>query len=735
MERKERITNLYLGALLPAGLLAMLWAVWGISFENVNLGLIALAVVTVFLSSNLRIQLPRTKIHLTISDALIFLALLMYGGQTALLIAVFETLFASWNLRRQGVSMRSKTILINVLITAISVFATSLALLVVFGPRNSTGEAVGTTAFAWMLAVMAIAQFVVNSVCVSAFVAIRSDSTLWRVWNQYCLNALAMYLSGAAVAGVCAKTVVHLNMMLFAATIAFFGIVYITYRRYAEDVSKTAAKADDAERLRAEQAESHVLELKHYVAELEKTGEALRESHQRFRHAAFHDALTGLPNRNYFVDRIATLLASGGKDRFALLFLDLNRFKPINDSLGHSAGDRLIKDVANRLTDLAGGKHIVGRFGGDEFAVLIPIIEEESDATRLADRIAERLAEPMLLLGKHIFTGASVGIAFGKRTYERAEDVLRDADIAMYHAKDIKQNYVIFDPNMHARAVSLLHLESDLRNAIEKKEFEIYYQPIVNLRDLSLGGFEALVRWRHHSRGFVLPMDFIPICESTGLIIPLTQMILAEACGQIKEWCRRTRDRSLFVSVNLSGRHFDDPNLVDHIKQAIVESGIDPRCLKLEITETTVMANAESAIEMLRRIKELGVKLSIDDFGTGYSSLSYLQRFPIDTLKVDRAFVKPMEDGRQNGEIVRVVIALAGVLKLDVVAEGIETIHQLHQLSIMNCDYGQGYLFSPPLPASDVELQIIGSDVWKGLLQAGGISFKPEHDYVDLLPQ
>ena len=717
MERKEKRTNLYLAILAPCGLAAILWALVRFPYGNITVGMVALSIVTIFLSSNLRFQLPRVKIHITISDALVFLSMIMYGGPAAILITVLETAFASWNFRRQGVTMKRKTIAINLLISALTVFVTAMAARSIFGPAPDVIKLASGT-FVSMLAIITLTQFLVNSFCVSAFISIKSGTAFWKVWHEYCLNALVMYISGGVMAGFGAKALEQIDGVLFVAVIGFFGLVYFTYRRYVDDIKATAAKAEEAERQRAEQAESHVKELEHYVVQLEKSGQALKKSHERFRHAAFHDALTGLPNRNYFIDAIKQLLKTCSSDadhKFAVLFLDLNRFKTINDSLGHMMGDRLIKNVAKRLSNIA-GENIVGRFSGDEFALILPEIDNTADVAGFADRIAARLAEPYSLIGRKVFTSACIGIAFGNGGYRRAEDLLRDADIAMYYAKDSKQNFVVFDKQMHTKAVSQLQLETDLRHAIERKEFEIYYQPIVNLDDGAVSGFEALVRWNHPKHGLISPSDFIPVSESTDLIVPLTLMILQESCRQVGEWSKDAQNRSLFVSVNLSGKHFDHPDLVEQIKDVLDETRFDPTCLKLEITETAVMENAETAISMLKSIKELGVKISIDDFGTGYSSLSYLHKFPIDTLKIDRSFVNSIDDGSENEEIVRTIVALAKALNLTVVAEGIENVNQFQYLSMLGCESGQGYLFSRPLPATEIVKLLTDEAPWDYVL-------------------
>ena len=716
-------------ALAPFALGAMAWAFSGISVARIDSGMITLTVLTVFCSCYLRIQLPRVSIHLTISDALIMLAILLYGGEVAVVIVVIETTLASFNLMRQGVAMKVKTVFINILTAPIAVFVAAKAVAFIFQTPELVLQRGDTTSFVWLLGVMAVSLFLVNSVFAAIYSSIKSERPFWRVWTGNCFGAAVMYLSGAVMTGFLVKAVDQNNLKLFAAVVGAFGIVYLTFRHFVEDVKKTVEKAKQAERERAEQAEEHVHELEHYVEELERSGAALQESHENFRHAAYHDALTGLPNRNFFIDSLKELLQKSrenSESNFAVLFLDLNRFKTINDSLGHSMGDRLIKNVAKRLSSMVREEDMVARFSGDKFGVILSDLLSKEEATSFADRLAKRLAEPYTLDGRQVFTSAKIGIAYGNSKYPEAEDILRDADIAMYYSKDNEENYVIFDQKMHIRAVTRLQLETDLRFAIERNEFELYYQPIVGLDSASLVGFEALVRWNHPQRGLVPPDEFIPISESTGLIIPMTVQILRSACGQIVDWQRSAQGgRPLSIAVNLSGKHFGHPALVEQIQTVISETGIDPSHLKLEITESAVMENAETAILMLQQIKETGVQISIDDFGTGYSSLSYLHRFPIDLLKVDRSFVSAMEENTENGEIVRTVIALAKALNLKVVAEGIESVHQFHQLRILGCEYGQGYLFSKPLPVADIERLLADNNRWQTILPSANTPVIP----------
>ena len=664
--------------------------------------------------------------------------MLLYGGEIALLLAVVETTLASLNILRQGVSIKPKTIVANSYFAALAVFVASHVVGFLFPPIELVRER-ELTGLIWLVAVLALSMFLVNSILVAIFSSLKKERSLWKVWSENCASAIVIYMTGGVVAGVIhqALTFEQMDIKFVAAVVGFFGIIYLTFRRFVNDVKKTVEKAKRAERERAEQAEQHVGELQHYVGELERSSGALQESHENFRHAAYHDALTGLPNRNFFMDNLKGLLQKSRENaevNFAVLFLDLKSFKTINDSLGHSMGDRLIKNVAKRLSSLVREDDMTARFSGDKFGIILTDLLSRDEATAFADRLAKRLAEPYTLDGRQVFTSAKIGIAYGNSKYPEAEDILRDADIAMYYAKDNEENYVIFDQKMHIRAVTRLQLETDLRFAIERNEFELYYQPIISLDTASLSGFEALVRWNHPQRGLVPPNEFIPISESTGLIIPMTVQILHAACSQVVKWQAQTHyPEPLSIAVNLSGKHFGHPALVEQIKTVIAETGINPESLKLELTESAVMDNAETAILMLKQIKETGVRVSIDDFGTGYSSLSYLHRFPIDLLKVDRSFVSAMEENTENGEIVRTVIALAKALNLKVVAEGIESIHQFHQLRILGCEYGQGYLFSKPLPVADIERLLADNNRWQNILPHTGMPAIPQRNDISHL--
>lgn len=451
------------------------------------------------------------------------------------------------------------------------------------------------------------------------------------------------------------------------------------------------------------------------------------ETSRQLQRNAFYDGLTGLPNRALFMNVLERALARArarSDHHFAVLFLDLDRFKTVNDSLGHSIGDDLLVQMAKRIEGCLRPGDIAARLGGDEFTILLDEISDIGDATRIAERLQEEITRPFTLAGHELFPSSSIGIALSSPNYEHGEDLLRDADTAMYRAKSQgRALHAVFDEAMHAHALSLLRLETELRRALERENFLVYYQPIVDLPSGDLKGFEALIRWKHPERGMISPGDFIPLAEDTGLIIPLDHLVLREACTQVRHW-QKAFSLPLTISVNLSSKQFAQPDLVAQIEGTLASTGLPANTLKLEITEGVLMDNPETAATMLHQLRKLGIRLSIDDFGTGYSSLSYLHRFPLDTLKVDQSFVRRMNEEGENAEIVRTIVALARNLNMDVIAEGIETRAQMEQLREMQCESGQGYYFSRPLPAPDAEALISGEAHWKikdeEVLLAGG---------------
>jgi diguanylate cyclase (GGDEF)-like protein/PAS domain S-box-containing protein len=767
----------------------------GLTFptSHIDIRFFFLALVTICIGSRITIKIPRVRGRISVSDTFIFLSMLLFGGEVAILLSATEALCSSLRF-----SKKRMTIAFNATTAACSAFITIWTLRLCFGSVESLREGYSAP-FIVSICLMALVQYVSNSGMVATAAALKSNQPLWTTWRKGFLWTSITYFAGASAAAIISRLIDSVGFYAFLATTPIIAIVYFTYCTYLKNVEASVTQAEQAERhvaaLRESeerfrsafdhaagmalvatdgswikvnrslcemvgyseqellvsnfQAITHEDDLGDMISQVEKLLEGkdttyqmeLRYNHkrghivwallsvtmirdsltnsvnlifqiqditdrkraeERLLHEAFHDGLTGLPNRALFMDHLKLSVERGKRreDRlFAVLFLDLDRFKVINDSLGHMVGDQLLVGIARRLEICLRPGDTVARLGGDEFTVLLEDLMCMTEAIEVADRLQKALALPFNLNGHEVFATVSIGIALSSTGYDRPEEVLRDADTAMYRAKMLgKARHEVFDKTMHARAMNLLQMESDLRRAIERKEFVLYYQPIVALETGAISGFEALIRWQHPERGFVSPDDFIPIAEETGLIIPIGQWVLEEACRQIHDWQQMfPQYPPLQISVNLSSKQFVNSNLIEQIRRVLRETGVDAHSLKLEITESVVMENFDSAIEMLNQLRTLGIELSIDDFGTGYSSLSYLHRFPISTLKIDRSFVSRMSDNNENGEIVRTIMMLARSLKMDVVAEGVETQDQLSQLAMLECEYGQGYYFSKPL--------------------------------------
>ena len=458
---------------------------------------------------------------------------------------------------------------------------------------------------------------------------------------------------------------------------------------------------------------------------LEREVAVRRRAEDQLRHAAFHDKLTGLCNRDLLIDRLERCMDRARRHpeyKFAVLFLDVDRFKEINDRLGHFVGDQLLVAIADRLqsclrcTDSLScvEGNTVARIGGDEFVVLLDGIDERGDASIVAQRVQDSLSEPFRINEHEIFTTASIGIAFNELECENADYLLRDADTAMYYAKAAgKARHEVFNTTMHDEAKSRLQLHNDLRRAVEDEDFKIRYQPIISLSTGRISGFEALARWNHPDRGEVNPVEFISHAEETGLIVALGRWILRGALQQLKTWTDEgVADESLMVSVNISKRQVAEPGFVDEVRDVLAEVGISGSRLKLEITESVIMENPDSIADVLQQFNELGIHVHMDDFGTGYSSLSYLHRFPLDVLKIDRAFISTMSADTDYAEVVQTVVALAHTLNMQVIVEGVETEQQFRKLLALNCDYAQGFYFAKPLVADDAGKLLSSGRTW-----------------------
>jgi diguanylate cyclase (GGDEF)-like protein/PAS domain S-box-containing protein len=817
----ERRAKLFMWAVICLGAAACLVSLARLVGTPLDVRFYVLALATILIGSRLGVKVPRARSQVTASETFIFLAILIFNADAAILLASAEALCFSIRISR-----RNLTRFFNAAVMACSYFLTVWALRLAFG--GSTTGYLGdgnSTAFLLVIGMMAGAQFLGNTSLVAGIEALRNRQGLWTTWRQNFSFISVTYFAGASAAGVIAKLIDLFGFYAVVATTPIIGGVYFTYLMYLKKVEASSAQAEEAQR-GAELARRHVEELNQHIAEQERIRRALEESEERFRsafdhaavgmglvapagrwlqvnrslcellgyperellasdfqsvthgeslsavagqidrllrgesptcqmemrfshrtgrtvwaslsvslvsnsaqesphlifqiqditdrkraeeqliHSALHDTLTGLPNRALFMDHLKLAIERSRRRAasvFAILFLDLDRFKVVNDSLGHMIGDQLLVGIARRLETHLRPGDTVARLGGDEFTILLEDIADVREAISVAERLQGELSAPFNLGGREVFTTVSIGIAPSTLGYTQPEEVLRDADTAMYRAKSAgKARYALFDKAMHSQAVDVMQLETDLRRAVERGEFVVHYQPIISLADSVISGFEALVRWQHPTRGLIGPAKFIPVAEEMGLISAIGDYVMEAACGQLRAWQEEYAwPRPLTVAVNISSQQFVHDGLVERIEETLRKTGLDARSLKLEITENLVMENIESATELMRRVRALGVQLAIDDFGTGYSSLSYLHRFPINTLKIDRSFVGRMTDNNENAEIVRTILMLARNLGMDVVAEGVETAEQVRLLRDSSCDYGQGFHFCKPVPAAE----------------------------------
>lgn len=447
------------------------------------------------------------------------------------------------------------------------------------------------------------------------------------------------------------------------------------------------------------------------TAALEDEIKQRKQAEQRLKFSAAHDSLTGLPNRTIFIDLLNHAIACRKRKtefKFAVLFLDLDRFKVVNDSLGHHAGDILLRNVSSKLKKVVRDKDTVARLGGDEFVILIEDLESNSEALDVAQRITDLLKTPFTIENQSIFIGSSIGLLFSDDRYDCADIMLRDADTAMYHAKDKgKGRFEVFDSSMRKKVQNALMLENDLREAIELAEFMPYFQPIINLTNQQAVGFEALARWESPKRGFVYPNDFIPLAEETGLVMAIDMQMIEKSCLQLKHWQNTMGRDDLYVSCNLFCNHFFSATLIDDITNIITKTGISPKQLRIELTERALLENSDAVLKNMQALKRLGVKILLDDFGTGYSSLSYLHRFPIDVLKIDRSFISNINQDHSHRAIIKTIVDLATNLQMSTVGEGVENIEDAQFLQQMNCLYGQGYYFAKPMKAEHTDSYLL----------------------------
>jgi diguanylate cyclase (GGDEF)-like protein len=706
---------------------------------SLTLGYVAIVCFGIFLSPRMTLAMPRSKFAISFADALIFLTFLLYGGQAAIVLAIFETGASCYYLRNRGFPFGKLMIETNVSLSAITTGITFLVFILLKSYFFSGLDISQTHHLITVVGCLAASQFISSSFIAATFQSIKHGGKIWHIWKSDCFSSSMSQIVGAGLAGLIYKLINFGDAVTGLVAFTALAIAYLNYRSSISEINQAIADVEEAEKAKAEterirrhEAERHSAQLVDSLTKEERANAALRKSEKDLTYAALHDALTGLANRKYLNDILRQLIDKYKEDpssTFQVLFLDIRSFKDINDTLGHTIGDKVLSIAAKRFARLVNSGDTVARIGGDEFAIVLRNLSSPGKAQKVARRIYESITRPFSLGGHNINIDLNIGIAPCDAEYDSPEEILRDADIAMHHAKEKKNGLAIFTKELRARFLERVQFEMDLRHALDRNELSLNYQPIVSLTDGRIVGFEALLRWQHSEFGSIPPNRFIPIAEDSGLIQPITVWILDESARQVALWQKISPEyRNLMVSVNISGKHLSNDDLIDDVETALYASKIDPASLKLEITESSAMENAEHTIALLNRLKNLGVLLSMDDFGTGYSSLSYLQRLPFDTLKIDRSFVFGVGENGENSEILQTIISLAKNLKMRVIAEGIETEAQFSVLQNLGCDYGQGYLLGKPKRAEDAERLLYEH---QSLLPAGPAErFTPEHSYI-----
>ncbi|HQZ95364.1 MAG TPA: EAL domain-containing protein [Pyrinomonadaceae bacterium] len=799
-----------MATVIVAGLVCVLFALATVRVAVIDVYLLLLFVFTIGVGSRITIQIPRFKSHISVSDIFIFLALILYGGEFAVILAAIEAAASSWRFCN-----RKLTVFFNSATMAISTSAVVLVLKMsgLYTENQLHGHGENTSSFIIALSLIALTQFLVNTSFASIHGALKDHIPLWETWKTKYIWTFFSYFVGAASAGLLVQVADVLGLGILLATFPVIFFVFLSYRMYLKNVEISMQQAEQAEQ---------------YAKIMESQSDALRESEERFRsafdyapigiglvsptgqwlkanhalteilgytetdflatdfqsitlpedlgltlvkvhellagkiancqmeqryihktgrtvwtswsvsaandtktkqpnlifqiqditdkksaeeklqHDATHDALTGLPNRLLFMkslDRALERRRLVDEYKVSVLFIDLDRFKYVNDSLGHLIGDELLKEISSRLRECMRPSDLVARLGGDEFTILVEGTFDTAEVTRIASRIQQKFGIPFDLRGHEVYSSASIGILHATDKHSASEDVMRDADTAMYQAKRAgKARHEVFDEEMHSAAKEILKLETDLRRAVEREEIEVFYQPIYSLKSGEIECFESLARWDHPELGKIAPTKFIPLAEEIGLIDRLCEQVLRRACREIGSLQSRSTDLHKYsVSVNLSCRQFSQNGLVKSIEDILAETGFSPTDLKLEITESVFFEHQDRAVGMLNQLRNMGIEIDVDDFGTGYSNLGYLRKLPISALKIDRSFVSMIDEAGNNDEIVRAIINLARTLGLKVVAEGVETEAQRDLLTRLECEGGQGFLFAKPMRFAELK--------------------------------
>lgn len=800
----ERLTKGYMMIVIAAGLLCVGGAIINVPYERIDLYFLTLFCFTIGVGSRITVKIPRLKSHLAVSDTFIFLALLLYGGELAILLSACEAFFSSWRFcnKKFTIAFNSAAIALSTLSVVVV-----LKLLGLYSEAEMRGQAGDIQDFIVALMVIAITQFVFNTMLASVHDMLHNGLPLWETWTSKYIWTFITYIVGAVNAGILVQLSGTLGFVVIVAAFPVIYLIFLSYKMYLSNVEISVSQAEQAKRhanilmersaalreseqrfrsafnyapigialvspagewLKVNRALCKILgyteseflatnfqsllfredlgitlvkihelstgtiancqmehryvhksgrtvwaswsvsadtdagnEHSNFIFQIQDITEK-KLAEQKLKHEATHDALTGLPNRAFFMTRLSQALRRSRENtgyNVSVLFIDLDRFKNVNDSLGHVVGDQLLIGISERLRECLRPNDIVARLGGDEFTVLVEGIYASEEVTNIAERILEKFVSPFDLEGQQVYSSASIGILHASVSHATSEDMMRDADTAMYHAKRSgKGRHELFDARLHEAAKETLRLETDLRRAVENKEFSLVYQPIFSIATGRIESIEALARWNHPTLGMLQPRKFVPMAEEIGLIDVLGEQILRKACLEIGPILENHDDLAgVRLSVNLSSRQFSRTKLVDQITSILDETNFPARGLKLEITESVFFEHQEKAIDMLHTLRGHGIDIDIDDFGTGYSNLSYLIRLPVSALKIDRSFVGPITDDGANTEIVRTIIAMARNFGLRVVAEGVETAGQLDALKALECESAQGYFLARPM--------------------------------------
>ncbi len=811
--------------------LALLNADWAAA----NIWLLVLGALTVFVGSRMTIQIPRFKGYVSVSDTLIFLTLLLYGGEFAIMLAAIEAATSAWKFCNRKV-----TVLFNAATLAISTTAVVLVLKA-FGFLNEEhlhGHDGNRQTFLIALSLIVLTQFIVNTSLATVYDSLKNSSATWETWKNKYIWTFLTYLIGAATAGIIVQAGELMGWGVTIAALPVIFFVFLSYKMYLKNVEISVQQAEQAEQyakiletqstalreseerfrsafdyapigiglvspfgkwLKVNLALTKILgySLEEFLATdfqsmihpdylgdtltkvhellsgknpnwqmeqryIHKNGQtvwtswsvsaasnttsaqpnlifqlqditAKKSAEEKLQHEATHDALTGLPNRPVFMKKLGEALEKTKQlvgYKVTVLFIDLDRFKYVNDSLGHLIGDELLKEIGVRLKDGMRPSDMVARLGGDEFTILFEGKVDTDEVSRIAERIQQKFDMPFNLRGHEVYSSASIGILHASEKHLTSEDVMRDADTAMYQAKRAgKARHEVFDEKMHRVAKETLQLETDLRRAVERECIEVVYQPIYSLETDEIECFESLARWVHPELGEIKPSKFIALAEEIGLINRVCERVLRKACQEIGSLQKRQSDEKKYaVSVNLSCRQFSQKSLVKSIEDILNETHFSPHRLKLEITESVFFEHQDRAVVMLNQLREAGIEINIDDFGTGYSNLGYLMKLPVSALKIDRSFVSMIDSEGRHDDIVGAIITLARNLGLKVIAEGVETKSQYEALKRLKCEAAQGYHFAPPMTFGalkeflnyvdyDVDLPPAGFDDVSTLLQ------------------